>query len=184
MTIVQLLEGLVDTIEKRGFTLRSRLRAGLPRSQIDLLLNPLGIAAPSVFYELYEWHDGVTEGDSEGIFLFGEHQFLPLQDAIHEYHEMLTYYDQKFEQIQLKQCLPFASFQGDTIAVYCDPVGIDDLNYPIINIYHSVAPVYEDLEHAAQTVTAWFAAGIYDTHPIDDDARFLIRGKLNPRIPE
>ena len=52
----------------------------------------------------------------------------------------------------------------------------------MIEIYHGLGVLFENIDRMAQTVAEWFASGIYDNEPVDDALRAAIRQKLNPRI--
>jgi hypothetical protein len=183
MTVIQSLEKLVDTIENKGISIRSYLRPGLSRLDVQTALSSLNLTPPEELYTLYEWHDGVDNGFNAPIQLFGEHQFLPLNDAVQEYREIITYYSSLPSSINIAQCFPFASFQGDNCTIYCENAPVDDLMHPVINIYHGIAILYEDIDRMAQTVAEWFASGIYDSEPVNEIQQAAIRRRLNPRIP-
>ncbi len=67
----------------------SALQPGLSRSELDEFLDPLPFCLPAEFYELYQWHDGMTSLDlGSDIYngspyqLFPGYTFNPIQDAI------------------------------------------------------------------------------------------------------
>jgi hypothetical protein len=183
MSIPALLDQLVLAIESRGFTIRSYLYPGLSRQDIDALLTDVPLTFPDAFYELYQWHNGHNLEQAEH-FLFAEYKFLPLQDAIAEYHEIVKYYDSPYSGVGIPHCFPFASFDGDNITMYCKNELFYDLHYPIINVFEGIAIGYENIEQFVQTTTQWYAQGLYDAYPIDDARRYAIRDALNPRVPK
>jgi hypothetical protein len=181
MALAQSLEVLIDILEDRGHSIRSRLQPGLPRVDIQAALSPLGLKPPEELIELYEWHNGVDDEITVAIQLFGEHQFISLDYAIEEYREMIKHYSSK--SIAVTQCFPFSRFQGDVCAIYCDDAVVEGLLHPVINIYHGIYIQYENIEGMAQTAIEWFASGIYDVEPVDDVRHAAIRQTMNPRIP-
>jgi hypothetical protein len=181
MALLQALDQLVDTLENKGISIRTYLQPGLPRSYIHSTLAAIGIRPPEELLELYEWHNGVIDEINTPVQLFGEHQFIPLEDGVEEYKEMIKYYES--QSVNINQCFPFSSFQGDVCAVYCEDVAISTLVHPVINIYHGIALLYENIERMAETATAWFASGLYDVAPVDEVKQVAIRRKLNSRVP-
>ena len=179
-SISETLEKIANIFEGKGVPMRQHLRPGLSRAEIQAALAPLGLVPPEELYELYEWHDGVDDYYEPGLLL-GEHQFIPLKDAIYEYHETLKYYEDP--SLNLAKCFPVAFFMGSSYNVYCDPVLFEGLQYPVIRIFEGIGVEFENLTLMAQTVLAWFEADIYDGDgPADDKLMYGIRGKLNPRV--
>lgn len=183
MTVIQSLEKLVDTLENKGISIRSCLRPGLSKLDVQMALSLKGLTPPEELYALYEWHDGIDDGLNMPVQLFGEHQFLPLNDAVQEYSEMIKYYSSVSSSINIAQCFPFATFQGDNCTIYCENTTVDGLLHPVINIYHGIAILYENIDRMAQTVAEWFASGIYDSEPVNEIQQAAIRRRLNPGIP-
>jgi len=185
MLLVEALERLVDIFENRGVPMRQHLRPGLSRADVQTALSPLGLTPPEELYQLYEWHDGIDVVNAPDM-LFAEQQFIPLSEAIQEYADLLKYYGEVPTSIDLSQCFPIASFEGDYSTIYCDTTLVEGLQCPIIGIYHGIAVIYENIERMAQTVAEWLISGIYDNDdaPVDDDRRYAIRERLNSRIPE
>ena len=169
-------------MQRKGIRIHPHLRPGLSTTQVQTAISRLGFMPPPELIELYAWHDGVDDTHAPEM-LFGEQQFLPLSEAFNEYHELLRHYDQNTTAINLAACFPFAGFQGSVLALYCLPTTLMTLQHPIIEIYHSIFVAFETLDQMAQTVDAWFAAGVYDARPVDDARRLTIRKRLNPRLP-
>ncbi len=183
MSLTQSLERLVDIFEHRGIPMRQHLRPGLTRVAVQAALSPLGLAPPEELYELYEWHDGIDVLNTPRR-LFADHQFLPLDVAVQEYHDLLKYNSEIVTSIDLAQCFPFAFFEGDYCTIYCDPTLVEGLQYPVINIFGGIAVAYEDIDRMAQTVAQWYVSGIYDSYPIiDENLCSIIWKRLNPHIP-
>lgn len=181
MTTTQSLEYLVTTLEYKGMSIKSHLRPAVPREQIQIMMRRIGLTPPGELYDLYTWHDGIDDLNASTL-LFGEHQFLSLHSAIEEYQEYSTHYDPTGLPIDLAQCFPFASFQGSYLTIYCDPRMVDGLVHPIIEVYHDIGSVFETINSMAQTVAAWYAAGVYDREPVNEELRMAIRQHLNPRL--
>ncbi len=181
MSLTQSLERLVDIFEHRGIPMRQHLRPGLKRADLQAALSPLGLVPPEELYELYEWHDGVDD-PYKPEKLFGEHQFIPLSDAIQWYKDLLKYYDQQYFSISLAQCFPFAFYEGDYCTIYCEPTLTEGLLHPVIGIYHSIGVLFETIDQMVQTAAEWYVSGIYDTSPVNDALKASIRKRLNPRI--
>lgn len=187
MALTQSLEKLVHVLEKKGIPMRQRLQPGLTKADVQAALAPLGLTPPEELYELYEWRDGVADWDTPSPMLFGETHFLPLKDAIAEYQDFRQYFvGEDFEDlsIDLDKCFPFAFFMGYRSTIYCDPTLVLGFQHPVIGIYHDFAVSFENIERMAQTATEWFVAGVYDKNPVDDELKWAIRQKLNPRIPD
>ena len=182
MSLAQSLENLVSILENKGISIRPHLRPSLSRENVQALLNSFGVVPPEELYALYEWHDGIDVLNTPEL-LFGEYQFLSLNDAIQEYQEILKHYSQTSPLINLAQCFPFASFQGANCTIYCDSSLVDGLQHPVIEIFHGIAPLFENIDRMALTVAEWFASGIYDSEPVNDTLRTAIRQRLNPHIP-
>lgn len=183
MSLVDSLERLVDIFENRGVAMRQYLRPSLTRAEVQTALGRLGLNPPEELYQLYEWHDGIDTLNAPKK-LFMEHQFLPLNKAVQEHAELLRYNSEVLTSLDLLQCFPFAFYEGDYCAIYCDTTLIEGLQHPIINIYGGIGVIYENIDLMAQTVTEWLVSGVYDSSPVDDDLHLAIRERLNPRIPE
>jgi hypothetical protein len=181
MALRQALDELVDTLEKKGASIRMYLKPGLSQPYIHSTLATIGIRPPKELLELYEWRNGVIDEISTPVHLFGEHQFISLEYAAEEYKEMIKNYHS--HSLDMNQCFPFSSFQGDLCAIYCEDATISALVHPVINIYHGIALLYESIERMAETATAWFASGIYDVEPVDEVKQVAIRQKINSRVP-
>lgn len=180
MSLAQSLETLVKVIELRGIAVRQRLNPGIVPSDVDATFASLGIPPPTALSELYMWHDGIDDEYFQlPVGLFGEYQFLDLDQAIKEYHAINTYYDQGSLSISLTQCFPFASFQGDYCAIYCDTSPINGLIHPIINVYDSITVMFESLDHMVRTATAWIEEGVYDNSPVDELQKQTILNRIN-----
>lgn len=188
MSLTQSLEKLVDIWESKGVPMRQHLRPGLTRVEIQAALTPLGLNPPEELYELYEWHDGVDDYYKPAL-MFGEHQFIPLNDAIKELQGTIEYYipamgDEYDASPDLAKCLPFGFFDGSSYGVYCDPALVEGLQYPVIRIFEGDEVEFENLNLMAETVLEWFRCGVYgnDNSVDDDELRWAIREKLNPRV--
>ena len=182
MVLAKLLDNLVYTIESRGFSIKDYLYPGLSRQEISELLQGIPVSFPESFYQLYQWRNGHNIQCQH--FLFAEYQFLPLQDAISEYTEISKYYNSSIHKVSIRHCFPIATFQGDSIAIYCRDEFFYGLSYPIINIGEGIAIVYENLELFIRTMTEWYGSGIYDSDSVDDQRRWAIQHTLNPHVPK
>lgn len=182
MTLKNSGESLINTLEGKAVSIRPHLLPGIPRTSVQAALNSLGLVPPNELYELYEWHNGVDIVNAPCL-LFGEHQFLTLADAIREHQELTHYYGQITSSLNIDQCFPIAGFEGSMLAVYCEPVPVQGLQNPVIEIYHGISAAFESIDTMMKTVEEWFSSGIYDTEPVDDDRRFAIRQRFNPRLP-
>ncbi len=182
MSLIESLEKLVDTHENRGVAMRQHIRPGLSRAEVQTALSALGLTPPEELYQLYEWHDGIDTLNAPKK-LFMQHQFVPLNEAIQWYKDLLEYYDDGTDTIELRQCFPFAFFEGDYCTIYCDAALIEGLQYPIINIYAGIGVIYENIDLMAQTVTEWLVSGIFDSvTPVDADLLYAVRKRLNPGV--
>jgi len=108
--------------------MRPHLRPGLSRAALQAALTPLGLTPPEELYQLYEWHDGVDVANAPE-FLFMDQQFLPLNEAIQEYADLLKYYGEVPTSIDLSHCFPFAFLEGDYSTLYCDNALVEGLQY-------------------------------------------------------
>jgi len=183
MSLVPALEQLIGAIELRGTQLRPLLKPGLSRVETEQILLPLRFVPPPELIELYQWHNGMERNYSE-IKMFGEHDFLPLEDAVAVYDEIVKNYIDGQPQIDLSLCLPVAAHPPSSIAMYCSDSPFDELLHPMVGIFYGIWIAFEDLETMVNTSIAWFEEGIYDQSTIDQDRQKSIWRRLNPRIPE
>jgi len=184
MPLVEALEKLVAVFESKGIPMRPHLRPGLTRAEVQAALSPLGLTPPEELYQLYEWHDGI-ERIYRPEWLFDRYEFLPLSEAVQEYHELLKYYSEVLLSINLSHCFPFAFFEGDYGTIYCDTALVKGLQHPVVNIDGSgIYEAYESIERLTQTVTECYLSGIYDDAdlPLDEALYHAIRERMNPRI--
>lgn len=183
MSLIQSLELLVDILEMRGVSIRSRLRPGISATTLLARFETLGLVLPPDLSALYAWHDGVEDEHYQlSLGLFGEYQFLTLEQALQEYTSMATYYSSGSLFIDLSKCFPFASFQGDYCTMYCSQTPVSTLVYPIINIYDSITILFESLNQMTETALAWIQEGVYDANPVDEYLRSSIRKRINPYL--
>lgn len=181
MPLTQVLEQLVDTLEGKGLSIRPYLRPGLSRPNLEVVLESRGLKPPEELYQLYEWHDGI-DGMAAPELLFGEHQFLPFEEAVQLYADLQRYYGQVVSAVDVTKCFPFASFQGAHTALLCAPDLVEGLQHPVFDISEGIGVAFEDLERMAQTVSEWFSSGLYDSEPVDNALRLAIWKRLNPQI--
>lgn len=183
MSLIVGLEHLIDAIELRGTQLRPLVKPGLSRAAIEQILLPLGFVPPPELIELYRWHNGMERNYSE-IMMFGEHDFIPLENAVADYDEIVKNYIYAEHQIDLSLCLPVAADPPSSIAMYCSDAPFDGLMHPMVGIFGHIWIAFEDLETMVRTSIAWFEEGIYDQSTIDQDRQKSIWRRLNPRIQE
>ncbi|MEM8529740.1 MAG: hypothetical protein AAGF95_02800 [Chloroflexota bacterium] len=150
------------------------------QGQLQAALALLGVIPPPGLNELYTWYDGV-DGAQAPEFLFGEQQFLSLDEALQEYQHIQNYYSSSL--VNMAQCFPFAGFQGSIGVVYGDTTPIEGLHHPVLEIYHGISIAFENLDRMVETVNEWFRMGGYDTEPVDEILRLTIRQCLNPQLP-
>ncbi|MEI6046321.1 MAG: hypothetical protein WCS37_18380 [Chloroflexota bacterium] len=179
MSVSESLEKLGDILDIKSPTLRQHLQPGLTRAEVQAALSPHGITPPEELYELYGWYNGTNDRFGHGS-VFGDHQFLPFDEAVELYQRVKKGHC----EINLEKCFPFASYFGEICAIYCDPTPVLGFQYPIIKIFHTKVLYYENLDLMIQTVTEWFASGIYETvESLNSPLKGEIMRRINSRLP-
>ncbi|MFB6275050.1 MAG: hypothetical protein ABEI32_02730, partial [Halothece sp.] len=86
-TLNQLSKSLA---EKNWQDLEEYLNPGLEVEEIELISNNLPFQLSKEVYEIYQWHNGVKEGEEDVALFFSSYAFLSLEAAIEEYYEQIN----------------------------------------------------------------------------------------------
>jgi cell wall assembly regulator SMI1 len=82
----EMLTDLERQWQRQGVPLLEHLRPGLPRSEIDALIAPLGLRLPVEARTWWGWHDGArTNGPSVRRTIGAGFEYLPLAEAVEQY---------------------------------------------------------------------------------------------------
>ena len=145
--IADRLNRLVDAIEALNVPMSDYLLPGLSSQDIDQLTESLDFRLPEGLYELYAWHNG-HEADIETP-LFFDKDFISLQDAMQEYHNLRASLQFEIESPEghypyLKTCFPFAEFEGDILVLMSEKESFEGLEgLPVISVFEGVEVAYD-----------------------------------------
>ena len=138
-SITRKLQKLLEIRKVKGFPVDDDFQPGLSRENIAVLTKPLPFSFPDEVYALYQWHNGIPD-ESEFYFLFRDHRFLPLEEALMEYQQIVRYYPSIGDEIDVGLCFPFAGFEG---SYYCLP---SETHPPIRGHKRPVISVFEGID--------------------------------------
>lgn len=124
------LTRLVEVLPHSDEGYQHTFNPALSRDEITHVAEALSWPLPEEIYQLYTWNNGVVPNTD--LFLFSDHLFLPLDQAIEEARTIETYYD-------LTLVIPFAAFEGSWLVLPVDP-------YPDLSSLWPPAPAHVKLE--------------------------------------
>lgn len=169
--LLEKLDSLVSLIEHQDYQISNYLNAGLSQHEIHILTESFPSPIPEELNELYCWHNG--QNSDCKIPLFEELNFLSIKEAIDEYHG-IQFYRESNEGDYLKNCFPFASYEGD---VFVLPVGPQPLNAnlsrPVIDIFEGIEVVYSSFTIMLDTILSLYRDGAFIVRPDGGEYGFL-----------
>ncbi len=134
-------------------------------------------------YQLYTWHNGALP--TTNLFLFRDHLFLPLDQAIQEARTVETYYD-------LTRTIPFAGYEGSWLVLPIDPYpDLSDLwppapahvklERPVIRIFQGIEVFAYSFAIMLDMVAEWFEHHVASaTTPFEQDLQLRIWESIIP----
>lgn len=168
-TLINRLNTLVTTIEG-DFSINTYLKPGLSREAIAHLTNSLPFDFPEELYTLYQWRNG-THPDCN-FSLFRDQLFLPLEEALKGYDEIIHYCVEYVEElgnidfgVDLRRCFPFAGFEGSYYVLVCYPTETEQR--PIFGIFEGVERYFLSFELMLDTCIAWCQQGVIQDYGIE-----------------
>jgi hypothetical protein len=179
------LDQFTTVLRAHNYLVGDPFQPGLSRAEITDLARTLPFKLPEEVYQLYTWRNG-TKADID-LSLFGDHIFIPLEQAIQESRDIEQYYE-------ITKVLPFASFQGSWLVLPAEPYAADiDLwpplsdtiqaERPIIHIFEGVAVFAYSLETMLDMIMAWFTQGVAELDTLyAQDVRQRIQEQYNPGL--
>src|SRR5215216_26851 len=102
------LDQFITVLRAHNYLVDDPFQPGLSRTEIADLARALPFTLPEEVYQLYTWRNG-TKADID-LSLFGDHIFIPLEQAIQESRDIEQYY-------KIAKVLPFAGFQDSWLAL-------------------------------------------------------------------
>lgn len=153
---------------------------GLSIDEIRKTTRELPFTFPTELEQLYMWRNGTRNiwmNSAEPLFIFRDHSFLPLQDAIKERENIVKYYS-------VRDVFPFASNQGSYLVVSGQtfPYG-KRFERPVINIFQGMTIFFFSLPSMLDTVTEWTERNVhapYEYGSVDAKLEREIWSKHNP----
>lgn len=168
-SLAERLGVLADAYASHGYDVRPTLLAGATAGELDEVESALGVVLPASYRELYEWSAGAT--DTFGVspcLRFRDESLLPLPRVVEERESLLQTYGW-FEDVDARTVVPFAWFQGSTLAVACGPQRLaPSVPHPVISYFHDIDVFYDSIEAMVETTIAWVAQegwAPYETTP-------------------
>jgi len=153
---------------------------GLSTDEIRKTTSALPFSFPPELEQLYMWRNGtrnILTNTADPLFIFRDHSFLPLQEAIKERENIVKYYS-------ARDVFPFASNQGSYLVVsgQAFPYG-KRFERPVINIFQGITVFFFSLPTMLDTVTEWTERNVhrpYEYGRVDAKLEREIWAKYNP----
>jgi hypothetical protein len=158
----QLLDTLRAAYLAKNCPVDDYLQPGLTPEQIVSKTRQLGLTLPADLVQLYTWRNGQTDEaeDASDAFVFRDNIFINLERAIAEYAEVLEYNSDsntlEDDGVLLKNCFPFAAFQGSWYLVVCGPHRLKTQSrHPVICVYEGMDLFFHSIDSMVKTCTEW-----------------------------
>lgn len=153
---------------------------GLSSDEIRKTTRDLPFTFPPELEQLYRWRNGTRNlwmNSVEPLFIFRDHSFLPLQEAIKERENIVQYYS-------IRDVFPFAGNQGSYLVVSGQtfPYG-KRFERPVINIFQGITLFFFSLPSMLDTVTQWAESDVhrpYEYGRVDTKLEQEIWAEHNP----
>ena len=168
MEIFNQLNTLISIIQDKGFPINDYLQPGLSREAIATQTRHLPFDFPQELYALYQWRNG-TNLDCQ-FSLLRDQFFLPLEEALKSYDEIVHYYVEELEElnidweIDLRHCFPFAGFEGSYYVVVCYPPETKESQ--IFSVFEGVEKYFNSFSTMLFTCIAWCQQGVIKPYGI------------------
>lgn len=187
------IQGKLNKLAEKMKQVDNEFNPGLSREEITEKTKNLPFLIPEELYQLYMWRNG-TRIDSD-LFIFRDHNFIPLEQAIEEYKVIEEYYE-------ITNVFPFASFQAsfltlpiesysDDIELWPLPPNNVRLERPVIEIFQGVSVFAYSFSIMLDMVIEWFEHGLCgddelfnSEHAYKEDLELRIWEKHNPGLNE
>lgn len=183
------LNRLMDSMRAAGLEVDGVFNPGLSREEIRQKTEHLPFPIPEELYQLYTWRNG-TPTDTD-LFMFRDHYFISLEQAIEEYKHVEHYY-------HVVNALPFATCQSSWLVLPSIAYKVDaelwppaseqlKLERPVISVFQGIDIFAYSLSILLDTVIEWFDQGVavwldLVPAPYRDDLEMRIWIKHNPGI--
>lgn len=121
-----------------------------------MLETSLDVTLPAAYRDLYRWSAGtVDEWGTAPRLRFRDECLLPLSRVREERDSLVEVYGW-FEGVDVRTVVPFATFEGSTLAVACGPQALTPLaEHPVICFFHGIDVYYDSIESMVETAIAW-----------------------------
>jgi len=158
----QLLDTLRAAFLAKSCPVDDYLQPGLTAEQIISKTRHLGLTLPDELIQLYTWRNGQSDEaeDATDAFVFRDNIFINLDRAIAEYADVLEYNSDgnslEDDGVLLKNCFPFAAFQGSWYLVVCGPHRLKTQSrHPVIGVYEGINLYFHSIDTMVKTCTEW-----------------------------
>ncbi len=155
MLDVRKLDRLVAAFEKHGIAVSDNLRPGASDDELDKLAEQLGVRIPDDVRALFKWRNGHHDPEAEHVLRFRDNTFLSLDQVPFIYNDMIEFYGDLSDEVDLSKSIPIAEFMGSTYAVAAGGQALTRSRYPVVGVFQGVGPYYLSVESMIDTCIAW-----------------------------
>jgi len=174
------LDKMLAVLRSKRPNIENDFLPGLSSDEIKKLTSNLPFSLPPELERLYMWRNGTRNiwmDSAEPLFIFRDHSFLPLQQAMKERDNIVKYYS-------TPEVFPFASNQGSYLVLSTKPFPYDKrFERPVINIFQGITLFFFSLSTMLDTVTEWTERNVhkpYGSERVDGTLEKEIWEKHNP----
>jgi len=181
------LEALRLAYEAKGLNVTETLQPGLSADALrERCSGWFPAPLPEELLALYAWRGGQTETKDakDFAFSFRDCAFSTPDDAKAEYISIMNSYGAHPRDTELlRNCFPFAAFNGGWLVMPCAGQSLQPaLKRPIISILQGVDVHYHSIERTVTTATDWVRHPKHDGHGLPTDIELDIWQRHNPGI--
>ncbi|MEY4563491.1 MAG: hypothetical protein RLZZ618_2768 [Pseudomonadota bacterium] len=181
------LEALRLAYEAKGFNVSETLQPGLSDDEFNNRCSSwLAAPLPKEMLALYAWRGGqqISKAPKDFPFSFRDCAFSTPDEAKAEYIRMMsTYGANPGDSELLRNCFPFAAFNGGWLVMPCGNQSLEPrLQRPIISVMQGVAVHYHSIERMVATVTDCVSHPKHDGHGLPSDIELDLWRRHNPGI--
>jgi hypothetical protein len=158
--ITEKLDILLETYEKKGFSLSDNLRPGLSDSELDQWSKERAISLPPDLRQLFGWRNGCINryAGTANCLVFRDNIFVGLSD----YEEILAGCEPFVSAYELYEPFPFpiaksipiAEFEGNTYVVPTTQV-LSGISNPVVVVGEDLSVHFLSISSMLDTALAW-----------------------------
>jgi hypothetical protein len=185
---IDLIQRLISFRREIGHPIDDIFLPGLSREYILEKTSQYPFYFPEEFIELYMWHNGTRDEESEfpTFSLFRDVPWLSLENAIYAYENITILYPSEETGLDFEKMFPFAGYDYFFYLMsYPGQAICPNVDLPIVAIGVGITDVYySSFASMLNTVNEWFEVAEHEdyTYSIEGGLEYRIGYKNNPEI--